>query len=151
LNLSLVVQWHMYVQNHMQKLRCFFLSHHQDCINILIYNNYCIDYTHTLYIFNKIFVCLANFGVPWDSSKLCAHSGKTRKNCIFLILHGIMFFLYGPSIRIFSKKLTSMDMIIVIVYNISPTHIIFHKWWISKKKLSQNSFSKSQFSCGILN
>jgi hypothetical protein len=27
----------------------------QASINILIYNNYCIDYTHTLYIFDKIF------------------------------------------------------------------------------------------------
>jgi hypothetical protein len=78
-------------------------------------------------------VCLADFGMPWHSSKLCAHSGKTRKNYNFLILHGVMFFLYGPSIRIFSKKLTSMDMIIVIVYNISPTHIIFNKCLISKK------------------
>jgi hypothetical protein len=35
-----------------------FLSYHQDCINILIYNNYCIDYIHTLYICNKIFCVL---------------------------------------------------------------------------------------------
>ncbi len=84
---------------------------------------------------------LANFGAPWDSSKLCAHNGKTRKNCIFKILHGVMFFLHGPSIMIFSKKLTSMDMISLIVYNFNPTHIILNKCWISKKKnLSQNNF-----------
>jgi hypothetical protein len=78
-------------------------------------------------------LCLVDFGVPWDSSKLCAHSGKTRNNCNLLILHGVMFFFYGPSIRFFSKKLTSMDMIIVTIYNISPTHIIFNKCRISKK------------------
>jgi hypothetical protein len=111
-----------------------------------------IIHIHYIYLI-KYFVCLVDFSMPWYSSKLYAHIGKTKKNCILKILHGIMFFFHGPSIRSFSKKLTSMDMIIVIFYNFSPTHIIFTKCWISKmyknlliflKCLSNFSYCKFQ-------
>jgi hypothetical protein len=36
----------------------------------------------------------------------------------------------------------TMDMIIVIVYNFSPTHIILNKCWISKKKILEIIFPK---------
>jgi hypothetical protein len=104
-----------------------FLSYHQYCINILIYNNYCIDYTRTLYNLINYFVCLADFGMPCYSSKLCAHIGKKKEELHFFDLTWSNFFLHAPSIRIFQKTLTSMDMIIVILYKFSPTHIIFTK------------------------
>jgi len=62
-----------------------FLSYHQDCINILIYNTYCIDYTHTLYIFNKIFCVSCKLWCALKFIKIMCTQWKNKEELHFFL------------------------------------------------------------------
>ncbi len=82
-----------------------FLSYHQNCINILIYINYCIDYTHTLYIFNKIFCESCKFWRALRFIKIMCTQWKNKEKLHFQNLTWSNVFSPWPFHYDFFKKI----------------------------------------------